>query len=697
MSETTLDGYNVQPTSQQQTIGSVIAGLFAVVGIGVIAVFIFTVLNDTDVTQASSRNQTILTFLDSYGLITPLLALGIGLAFMNFSRQLFARDIVTSGWAQLAMLWTMVFALVVLVVHIFQVATTNIGATVTANRVDFNVPLAVGLVITAAVAGGVWWWLTQNRKVVFNEGEETISTRESLVAWNLLIPTVAVMLLVAARPLERTFIGSLTDRTFAGSAEDEVNFIGLQNYYQLLAFRIDATDCVRDEGGECTTQIIENEFDEVVTLPVDLDSIAALEPAVLDVGIDFFNAETVTRLLEENQSFADGLALAAQAAIEEETGESVGEVTVDGVVEGNVLAVTVDGEAQEIAVTERLTNLEGLDLADIDLNYTDDVSLAGLNTYRLRSRTLRGELENIALGEYDVENDATIDDVSVDGFEDFSNMGITVTRLETGEEIVYENPRDTVGEAYRNYSAVNTFNLFNNRYVLSARDAAFFNSIGNTLFFTFVTVVAELILGLIIAVTVNSEFPGRGLMRAAMLIPWAIPTVVSAKLWEYMLLDNRTGVINDVLIRTGIIESSVSWIANADTRIWALIFVDVWKTTPFMALLILAGLQTIPSDVYEAADVDGAGPIRKFFSITLPLLRPTIAVALVFRTLDAVRAFDVFDVLVGRQLQSMATYNQFVLVETQEFGYASAIGVTMFVIILVFTIIYVRALGVDTD
>jgi trehalose/maltose transport system permease protein len=116
-----------------------------------------------------------------------------------------------------------------------------------------------------------------------------------------------------------------------------------------------------------------------------------------------------------------------------------------------------------------------------------------------------------------------------------------------------------------------------------------------------------------------------------------------------------------------------------------------------MALLILAGLQTIPSDIYEAADVDGASKVRQFFRITLPLLGPTLAVALVFRTLDAVRAFDVFEVLLGRQLQSMATYNQFVLVETQQFGYASAIGVTMFVIILVFTIVYVRALGVDTD
>lgn len=678
-------------SEQDLMISNIIAGLFAVLGIGIIVAFIFSVLSSPAITEAETQNTRILEFLDGFGILIPLIVFGLGITLINYARRLYARDIVTSGWAQLTMLWTMVFSIIIIFIHVLQVLTSN------DDTAGINFGLVVGLVVLGGITGAAWRWLTQNREHVYTSGEETIASRESLVAWNLLIPTIAVMLLVAARPLERTFIGSLTDRTFAGAQDQEVNFIGFANYTRLLGFRLDNVECILDDGGECLTEIVNEEVETIESVTVDLDSISALEPTSLDVGLEFFNTETLNRLLEENENFAAALLAAAQAALEEASEEDIGTVELVGVAEGNLLDVTVDGEAQQIAVTERITDIEGLDLSGEDLSYVDDVSLAGLNTYRIRSRTVRNELEAISLAEFDVENDSVIDDVSVSGFDSFDTMSVEVTRLETSEEVVYENLRDSVGEAYRNFASVGTFNIFGNRWVLSARDAAFYTAIGNTLFFTFFTVIAELILGLIIAMAVNTKFPGQGLMRAAMLVPWAIPTVVSAKLWEYMLLDNRTGVINDILIRTGIIDSSISWFANTDFRIWSLIFVDVWKTTPFMALLILAGLQTIPKDIYEAADVDGAGPVRQFFSMTLPLLRPTIAVALVFRTLDAIRAFDVFDVLVGRQLQSMATYNQFVLVETQEFGYASAIGVTMFIIIMVFTIIYVRALGVDTD
>jgi len=260
-------------------------------------------------------------------------------------------------------------------------------------------------------------------------------------------------------------------------------------------------------------------------------------------------------------------------------------------------------------------------------------------------------------------------------------------------------PRDVLGEDYLalRFRTARRYDLGESQLVLSVRDRDFFNAMENTLFFTVVTVAAELVLGMIIALTVNSKFAGRGIMRAAMLVPWAVPTVISARLWEVMLIDNRAGVINDVLFRLGLGDGAIAWLAGSGTQIWSLIFVDVWKTTPFMALLLLAGLQTIPKDIYEAADVDGAGRVRQFFSMTLPLLRPTIAIALVFRTLDALRAFDVFDVLIGRQLQSIATYNQFVLVNEQEFGYASAVGVTIFVIILIFTIIYMNVLGVEAE
>lgn len=680
---------------QQQLIGRLIAGLFAILGVGLIITFLLNIANNPNISGAETTNTLILNFLDNYGIIIPVLVFGIGLTFVNYARKLFALDIITSGWAQLTMFWSTVFSILIIFIHVFQVITTNLGVE-PEDRLSLNFTLIGGLVIFGAVAGAVWWWITQNRQEVYSEGEETIASRESLVAWNLLIPTVVILILVAARPLERTFIASLTDRTFAGSADQEVQFVGIQNYANLLGFRFDTVNCLTNEDGSCQTQVVENEVENDEAITVELDSIEALEPAMLDVGLEFFNTESLNTLLTDNEDFSTALASAIQAQLAED-GTEAETVEVVSVVEGNTVEVTVDGDTQQVQFTDRLTNLEDVDLSGVDFNYTEDVSLEGLNTYRIRSRTIRGELDAILESEFNIESDDTIDDVDVNGFEDFSTLNVTVIRLEISEENVYENVRDKVGEAYQGFSRVSTINIFGNRTVFSARDAAFFTAVGNTLFFTLFTVVAELILGMIVAMAVNTKFVGQGLMRAAMLVPWAIPTVVSAKLWEYMLLDNRTGVINDILIRLGVIESSISWLANSDTQIWSLIFVDVWKTTPFMALLLLAGLQTIPSDVYEAADVDGAGPIRRFFNITLPLLRPTIAVALVFRTLDAIRAFDVFQVLLGRQLQSMATYNQFVLVERQEFGYASAIGVTIFIIILIFTVVYVRMLGVDTD
>jgi trehalose/maltose transport system permease protein len=234
--------------------------------------------------------------------------------------------------------------------------------------------------------------------------------------------------------------------------------------------------------------------------------------------------------------------------------------------------------------------------------------------------------------------------------------------------------------------------------IFSARDDDFVGSIGNTMLFTVVSVTLELVLGLFIAMVINSKFSGRGLMRAAMLVPWAIPTVVSARLWEMMLRDNQSGVVNHFFTTVlPILPASQAWLANPNLQLIGVILVDVWKTTPFMALILLAGLQVIPSDVYEAADVDGASKVRQFFNVTLPLLRPTIAVALVFRTLDAVRAFDVFNVLLGRQKLSMASYNYEVLVQNQQLGYASAVGVVIFIIILIFAVTYVRILGVEAE
>ncbi len=220
-------------------------------------------------------------------------------------------------------------------------------------------------------------------------------------------------------------------------------------------------------------------------------------------------------------------------------------------------------------------------------------------------------------------------------------------------------------------------------------DTIFRDSIVVTVKFTLVTVAFELVLGLIIALVVNSGFKGRGVMRAMMLVPWAIPTVVAAQMWKWMY-DDVFGVINDGLLRLHIVDEPVAWISQSSTALASVAAVDIWKTTPFVALLLLAGLQVIPNEVYEAADVDGASKWHQFWRITLPLLVPAILVVLVFRTLDALRVFDVFYVFFGSRLdtQTMAIYTQNTIVATGDVGYGAAMSVAIFLIIGIFVVIY---------
>ncbi|MCS7255690.1 MAG: sugar ABC transporter permease [Thermomicrobium sp.] len=238
--------------------------------------------------------------------------------------------------------------------------------------------------------------------------------------------------------------------------------------------------------------------------------------------------------------------------------------------------------------------------------------------------------------------------------------------------------------------------LENYRFLL--RDSLWWSAVRVTILFTVVTVIAEFALGLLIALVVNSRFRGRGLMRAAMLVPWAIPTVLSAQMWKWMYND-IFGVFNDLLRRLGLIEQNIAWLAKPSTALPAVMAIDIWKTTPFVALLLLAGLQVIPEELYEAATVDGASRIRQFFVITLPLLRPAIAVALIFRSLDALRAFDVFYVLFGARpdTQTMAVYAQNNIVAFSDVGYGSAISVLIFLIIAIFVVAYVTSLRVEAE
>ena len=195
---------------------------------------------------------------------------------------------------------------------------------------------------------------------------------------------------------------------------------------------------------------------------------------------------------------------------------------------------------------------------------------------------------------------------------------------------------------------------------------------------------------MIIALVVNSKFKGRGVMRAVMLVPWAIPTVVAAQMWKWML-DDVFGVVNDLGVRLHLLAHARAWISDPSTALGSVAAVDIWKTTPFVALLLLAGLQVIPNDLYEAAEVDGANKLEQFWKITLPLLRPAILVTLIFRTLDALRVFDVFYVFFGNRpdTQTMAIYDQSTIVGDGHVGYGAAISVAIFLIIAIFVVIYV--------
>ncbi len=235
-------------------------------------------------------------------------------------------------------------------------------------------------------------------------------------------------------------------------------------------------------------------------------------------------------------------------------------------------------------------------------------------------------------------------------------------------------------------------------FVFLAGDETWWRAVRNTVGFTVVSVSLETVLGMIIALVLNAGFRGRGLMRAAVLVPWAIPTIVSAKMWGWMYHD-QFGVVNDVLLALGVIAEPVAWTADPGLAMAAVIAVDVWKTTPFMALLLLAGLQMLPTECYEAAKVDGAHPVAVFFKITLPLLRPALMVAVIFRSLDALRVFDIIYVLTSNSedTMSMSVYARRQLVDFQDAGLGSAASTLLFLIIAAVTTLYIMAGRVRLD
>lgn len=216
-------------------------------------------------------------------------------------------------------------------------------------------------------------------------------------------------------------------------------------------------------------------------------------------------------------------------------------------------------------------------------------------------------------------------------------------------------------------------------YLDIAADARFGAALAHTVLFTAASVALELLLGLVLALAMDRTFRGRGAVRAALLIPWALPTVVAALLWRF-LFEPGAG--------TWLVHPAAAWVP--------VILADVWKTTPFVALLLLAGLQGIPRDLHESAAVDGAGPWIRFRRVTLPLLKPAILVALIFRTLDAFRVFDLIYVLTGggpgTATEPVALYAFNTLFQNLRFGYGAALSVVVFLITFGLALLYIRLL-----
>ena len=219
--------------------------------------------------------------------------------------------------------------------------------------------------------------------------------------------------------------------------------------------------------------------------------------------------------------------------------------------------------------------------------------------------------------------------------------------------------------------------------------ARFMNALTNTTMFTFVTVSLETLFGLCLALAMNRALRGRAILRASILVPWAVPTAVSGLLWRWIFQSD--GIANDLLGR------QVLWTADGSVAQLAVIIAEVWKTAPFIGLLVLAGMQMIPLDIYEAARLDGAGWWRQFRSITLPLVKPTLLVAILFRLLDALRMFDLPFVLIGPRKESVETVSMLAWDEANQlrYGEASAYSIILFLFVAAVAIVFVKLLGAD--
>ena len=227
------------------------------------------------------------------------------------------------------------------------------------------------------------------------------------------------------------------------------------------------------------------------------------------------------------------------------------------------------------------------------------------------------------------------------------------------------------------------------------KTSRFWTAVTNTLVFTAVTVPIELMIGLGLAVMLNKTFHGRGIVRLAVLFPWALPTALNALIWRWMY-NTDFGIFNAALVQSGMIDESINWLGKIPLAMISMMVVSIWKTSSFMALILLAGLQAIPDELYEAGIVDGTTGWSAFWHITLPLLRPTVMVALLLRSMDALRAFELpFNLTDGGPVTSTETLSLYAyknLFQYVDFNFGASVVIFQFIIILALSLFYIRSI-----
>ncbi|OGS21021.1 MAG: ABC transporter permease [Elusimicrobia bacterium RIFOXYA2_FULL_39_19] len=249
-----------------------------------------------------------------------------------------------------------------------------------------------------------------------------------------------------------------------------------------------------------------------------------------------------------------------------------------------------------------------------------------------------------------------------------------------------------VTSLYKDITYLDNKFIFFENYRQIFQDPGFWQSLRFTMFFILVSIPLEMLLGLIFAILIDQEVPYKGFLRVCILIPWAIPAAISSRTWE-LIYNYNYGLANFICSFTGISVQPVNWLGTSLGAFFSLVLADVWKTTPFIAIILLTGLQIIPGEIYLQAQVDRANFLQRFFKITLPLLKPVFIVALLFRTIDGLRIFDIIYILThggpGGATASLSHYSYKYFL-AGDFGYGSAVSTTLFIISFLLSLVYLK-------